>query len=837
MAGPWTRYQTRDQSGFQPPSVQVRPPDPMRPLEMQGRQLQNVRTQQEIQSEPLQRERTQQEIQQNDTRGVNFSDEQSLRSQFEGNPVVRRYNETLTPYYGAMTAQDTRAGDLNLVYGMASIMDPGSVVREGEQVLVRGTGTIADRAREYISQINGTGGLSPELRANLRREIQARGRTMGELYHQQRQHYEDLARRYGFDPNAIVGIHPEPGIQRSLGINRDGSPIQRDQQESGFGGFDPETGQMVVNVTGGQRAQGQGVVPTPASEQWINSFGNTLAGIGQGIGAIPDAGANALGAVLSLPADALGFSNVANELRNPYTIGGTIEQAVPTPQDTTGRAVRFGSQMFGGVASLPQRATTGLANAVVGRVPAAPGNLAPSANQVLRDYQGANVPPMPADVGGAFTRRLTGAMAQMPGSAAPITRGAQRTIDAGGRELSRIANNTGVPTSIDRAGEAATRGALSYRSTSRNAANALYERAAAAAEGVTVTPTNAMSVLDQHLAELGQNPAAGQSLTYLQSLRDRIAAMPSLTVQGVRGMRTELRDRFLQDGLRGSDIERRAMEVVNAAGQDIASSLGQAGRQGAANLYARADAAWAQRAQTLDSIIMPIIGRAGERSPEQVVQALQQASRSNGGRLNQFLAALPEEEAGAVRATMIESIGRASAGQQGAEGTTFSLNQFLTNWNQMSNPARQALVGREGMAAMNRLARIAENAKAAGRFANTSNTGGPIGFVGTGATAGVGGSFFDGMGVVAGVLVAQNIAGRALANPRVANILAQIGGARTPQAAQSGVGRLNALVRASPALGQELAPLVRALNDNIGLRSVAAGQNPQREEDERRRQR
>ena len=144
---------------------------------------------------------------------------------------------------------------------------------------------------------------------------------------------------------------------------------------------------------------------------------------------------------------------------------------------------------------------------------------------------------------------------------------------------------------------------------------------------------------------------------------------------------------------------------------------------------------------------------------------------------------------------------------------------------------------------MNRLARIAEGSKAAQRYANHSNSGGS--FL-TGLTYGgpaIGGaatsSVWTGMTALVATLATENVAGRLLSSPRVANVLAQIGGARTPQAAQAGVGRLSALARSSPVLAEQLSPVIRALNDNLApaVRPMAASQPGQRpdEDDERRR--
>lgn len=153
------------------------------------------------------------------TGGANFDDENSLRSQFNGLPAVRTYEQVLPAYVGAMTANDTRAGDMNLVYGAANIMDPGAVVRESDALMVQRTGALDEQLLGHIRTLNGGGQLTPEIRRGIRAELQTRGRVIGSNYNQARRRYGDLARRYNFDPDAIVGPHPAGPIRAQLGLD------------------------------------------------------------------------------------------------------------------------------------------------------------------------------------------------------------------------------------------------------------------------------------------------------------------------------------------------------------------------------------------------------------------------------------------------------------------------------------------------------------------------------------------------------------------------------------------------------------------------------------------
>jgi hypothetical protein len=547
---------------------------------------------------------------------------------------------------------------------------------------------------------------------------------------------------------------------------------------------------------------------------------NTVAGIGQGMAAIPDAFTNALSGTLSLGAEgvagvasALGATGVeenarwaAEQWRNPGTIGGVIEKIAPTPQDGAGKAARIASQFTGGVLGAPQSALAGLAERAVGKVPIAPRPTPPprtSRRQVADDAAALKIDIMPVVTGGPTTRLATAAAAQTPGGAYPVARAVERMTEGGSRALRTIAGAEGAILNSEAAGQAAVRGALKYRSASRTDISRLYDRAANVAADARVVPVKALATIDDNLADLNSIPGGTEGAKYLQALRDELTTRfpDGVTVQGIRGMRTQLRDKFFKDGLRGSDIERRVNEIVQSASDDIADSLTALGKSEAADIYRQADAAWAARVDALDNFLMPIVGKKGERSGEEVFRALQAAAKGNGERLRGFVQALPEEEAGTVRATLINALGKASSGAQDDVGGAFTFDGFLTRWNDMERTARNALFTGEGREAIDKLARISSEVKRAGRYANRSNTG-SVGMTGLTVT-----SAFAGIVPLAAALGTQYAAGSLLASPSVARALARIGSAKTPSEGQSAVRSLSVAAARNPALANQITAL------------------------------
>ena len=435
---------------------------------------------------------------------------------------------------------------------------------------------------------------------------------------------------------------------------------------------------------------------------------------------------------------------------------------------------------------------------------------------------------LPADAGGPFTRAMTTVARSTPGGVVPITKAAQRSQQQAGGALSGIAAREGaIAPDLESMGNAVREGALKFRAGSRASIGRIYDRAAQEAGDARIAPKAALEALDANIAELSQVPGGADGLAVLQGLRDDLAQRGTITVNGIRGMRTQLRQKFAKDNLRGSDLERRVMGVIDAASDDLASSLEAQGKAAAAKTYREADRQYAERIKTLDDVIMPIIGKKGEKSGEQIATAINAAAKGNNARLSKLFETLPEEEAGVARATMIDNLGKAGPGAQNAAGDEFSFNAFLTNWNKLGASAKNAIFRGENREAIDKLALIAERSKAAAKYQNYSNTGLAVMGAATGSTA------IASMFTLGKVLAGQYAAGRLLASPKVAKALLGIAQAKNPEAVAARINNLSGLAAREPVLSAEITQLqqklMQAMNDNGVSRAVASpeGQNEQ----------
>ncbi len=139
--------------------------------------------------------------------GAEIDPAQTLRKEFLSQQPVKDYGTVLPIHIAALKAAPGGAGDLNVIYGLAKILDPGSVVREGELTLASGTGSLGQRLQGMFKSVYEGGSLTPKVRASLLNEMDTRGRVYNQQYNQLRDYYKELAGKHGIDPREVVGPH------------------------------------------------------------------------------------------------------------------------------------------------------------------------------------------------------------------------------------------------------------------------------------------------------------------------------------------------------------------------------------------------------------------------------------------------------------------------------------------------------------------------------------------------------------------------------------------------------------------------------------------------------
>ncbi len=139
----------------------------------------------------------------NEPKSADFKDTTTIRKEFEDRTEVKNFRQAMPVLDAAKTAPDSPQGDLQLIYAVGKILDPNSVVREGEMSMVVKSGSPQERVEGFLNYLQGGGRLSPKARARLIKAVESRTAEYQRDYNQVRQTYEGLAKKNNMDPNDV----------------------------------------------------------------------------------------------------------------------------------------------------------------------------------------------------------------------------------------------------------------------------------------------------------------------------------------------------------------------------------------------------------------------------------------------------------------------------------------------------------------------------------------------------------------------------------------------------------------------------------------------------------
>lgn len=444
-----------------------------------------------------------------------------------------------------------------------------------------------------------------------------------------------------------------------------------------------------------------------------------------------------------------------------------------------------------------------------------------------QDFAQEGVRALPANVGGSAVNRVTSGMAQSPIASDTIRDAAQDQASGFAEALKRRAGDVGTVRAIDDAGEAFRQ--AGKRGIARDAARIgrVYEEAGKQAAGVRITPTQGIRQIDDEIARLSEAKDIQQPLiSELEKLKKSLTQNPDMSVEGLKLARSFAGKAASTEALRNTDAKATMKRIFGAIADDFDGGLRAAGKDKAARLFRKADALWSARIDDIDGAWEPVIGK--NKSGEAIVETIESMARGKSGgfaRLKTVMSGMTPDERADMTATIIDRMGRATPGRQGAAGDAYSADTFLTNWNKMSDKSKELLFSSPtARESMDRLARIAESIKESGRYANASNTSG-----GVVAQILAGGLGFA-VGDVTGLAVpaaSTYLTGRLMASPRFVNWLARAPKNMTPDAAKTYTGKLRGIAAAEPAIAGDItrfSQFLNAANDASPARAVAQGQ-------------
>jgi hypothetical protein len=136
--------------------------------------------------------------------GKTFANEKDLRGEFQAQ--VKPFIDLNQAYQKIETAakNPSAAGDISLIFGFMKVLDPTSVVREGEFATASNAGGVSDTVRNlYNKALNGE-----RLGENIRSDFLNQSRNIVESQRQLSKdlidRYTEVAKNYKLDPNQIV---------------------------------------------------------------------------------------------------------------------------------------------------------------------------------------------------------------------------------------------------------------------------------------------------------------------------------------------------------------------------------------------------------------------------------------------------------------------------------------------------------------------------------------------------------------------------------------------------------------------------------------------------------
>lgn len=417
-------------------------------------------------------------------------------------------------------------------------------------------------------------------------------------------------------------------------------------------------------------------------------------------------------------------------------------------------------------------------------------------------------------------------------------RGVVRTGERGGQIIRRteeediaslesaVANDLGgasMPQDKESIGDTLQSAVDRFTEVSGKKAGAQYTRAHKLAGSAKIPPAQAIKAVDEQIAELTQSGAKSNKglIQYLTDIRDDLSVDGGMTIDALRSQRTNMRGQINERNLTSTDAERRIAMVLDAASADISRALSTNPR--ALQAFRQADQAWADRSRFLKQVGEKLIGPENNRkSGRAAASQIDSWLKGDFGRARRLWAEMDNGERDALRATVVQSLGRNGRGE-------FSLGAFLSHTgsgkaSSLSPKAARLILGDDGMRALEDLRVIAGAKEAAANETNVSRTGNVVQATGRGLRNLMLASLGFSAGDVSGAVVApaagnflsrlgEERAARMLVNPDFTKWLRTLPNTGQPAAINAQFQRLNSIAARSaiPSFQQD----VRALQQHL----------------------
>lgn len=393
----------------------------------------------------------------------------------------------------------------------------------------------------------------------------------------------------------------------------------------------------------------------------------------------------------------------------------------------------------------------------------------------------------------ARARIIEGGLANTPVSRSPIFAQREAEALAAQKRLDEIVGKLapGGADTITAGKTISTAVTENYIPKARDVSRKLYQAVdAAIPQDTRMSLPKFTAALKQFTVPLrGAERTSGQFINpFLKELSSNIAAdlgLPDLgkvssirpTYQLVADLRSRIGKKLADPALLADVPRGELKKLYRSLMEDIEGQL--ANNPDALRTLKRANSFTSSlhdRVDTLETVV-------NKNVPESVFNAVMQNSSEGGTMLKTVFRSIPEAERKIVAGTVISRLGKARPSQQGFDGDQFSVDTFLTRWNQLSPTIRNEIMAQmpDSMrASYKALGEAMQRVKgASSSMPNASGTGVNTSFATL--AGGIGGGIVDFayrgdptlLGVVGLTSGGLNISARLMTNPKFVNWLAQ----------------------------------------------------------------
>lgn len=524
-----------------------------------------------------------------------------------------------------------------------------------------------------------------------------------------------------------------------------------------------------------------------------------------------------------------GAKQIADVLSNPRAVSLLREIAAnPAQQVAAAAGGAAGSGVAREIGASPvAQAAAGLAGGMAPSAAAAAGAAAtryllrggdqniPAMQQTIRAFHDAGTEPSAGQASGNRLAQATESMlSKYPGGAGVMAGKAESQASEIGAKVEKLADGLSPNASPSVAGRAIEKGLSGpggFVDRFKQGQKLLYGKLD---QYIKPDASIKMSNTEQALAGMNQDIRGAKNLSArfknqeVMQIEDALRAdmrgqNGALPYEAVKKLRTQVGEK-IENGSLSDTVPRSQWRALYAAlSKDLDGAAQATGNPDAVRAMQRANAFTRAGHARIDDVLDKV---AKQDIPEKIFKSSVNSADMQAGatKIQGIMKSLTDGERDVVKSAFVRRMGMASAGQQGAEGDTFSSQTFLTNWNKMSPQAKDVMFSsKDGnlRKSLDQIAKTAERIKEGSKvFSNPSGTApalANLGLITAAGSAAASGNLATATGLLGSAGVA-NLSARLMTNPRFVGWLARATQIKNPETAVQAVQSLGRTMQGEP---------------------------------------